>query len=89
MSAGLRLGYGPSVVRSLAKARAPALEGWSSVDDVAGHFGVVRDSVYRWIESRGLPAYKIRRLWKFKLSEVDTWVRAGGADAERPRKRRQ
>jgi hypothetical protein len=24
---------------------------------------------------------KIGRLWKFKLTEVDEWVRAGGADA--------
>jgi hypothetical protein len=36
--------------------------------------------VYRWREHRGLPAHRVGRLWKFKLSEVDDWVRAGGAD---------
>ncbi len=41
---------------------------------------VAKDSIYRWIEHRGLPTHKIGRLWKFKLSEVDEWVRAGGAD---------
>lgn len=56
-------------------------EPWVSVEDVAKHLGVVKDSVYRWIEHRGLPAHKIGRLWKFKLTEVDAWVRAGGADA--------
>ncbi len=56
-------------------------EAWSSVDEVARHLGVVKDSIYRWIEHRGLPAHKVGRLWKFKLSEVDAWVRAGGADA--------
>jgi excisionase family DNA binding protein len=55
-------------------------EPWSSVDDVAKHLGVAQDSIYRWIEARGLPAHKIGRLWKFKLSEVDGWVRAGGAE---------
>jgi hypothetical protein len=30
-------------------------------------------------QHRGLPAHKIGRLWKFKLSEVDEWVRPGGA----------
>ena len=30
----------------------------------------------------GLPAHRVGRLWKFKLSEVDDWVRAGGADDE-------
>ncbi len=56
-------------------------EPWSSVDEVAKHLGVAQDSIYRWIEGRGLPAHKIGRLWKFKLSEVDVWVRAGEAEA--------
>ena len=54
-------------------------EPWVSVEDVAAHLGVAKDSVYRWIEGKGLPAHKIGKLWKFKLSEVDVWVRAGGA----------
>ena len=57
-------------------------EPWASVEDVAKHLWVAKDSVYRWIETQGLPAHKIGRLWKFKLSEVDEWVRAGGADAD-------
>jgi excisionase family DNA binding protein len=55
-------------------------ERWSSVDEVAEHLGVARDTVYRWIEHRGLPAKKIGRLWKVKLSEVDGWVNVGGVD---------
>lgn len=54
-------------------------EPWVSVEDVAKHLSVAKDSVYRWIEHRGLPAHKVGRLWKFKLSEVDEWVRQGGA----------
>ncbi|MFH1532780.1 MAG: helix-turn-helix domain-containing protein [Pseudomonadota bacterium] len=53
-------------------------EPWMSVEDIAKHLGVAKDSVYRWIERRGLPAHKIGRLWKFNLKEVDDWVRAGG-----------
>jgi excisionase family DNA binding protein len=52
-------------------------EPWVSVEDVAKHLGVAKDSVYRWIDHRGLPAHKIGRPWKFKLSEVDNWVREG------------
>ncbi|WP_448873871.1 helix-turn-helix domain-containing protein [Desulfobulbus propionicus] len=59
----------------------PVQEPWVSVDVVANHVGIAKDTVYRWIESKGLPAHRIGRLWKFKLSEVDGWVRAGGADA--------
>ena len=61
-------------------------EPWASVEDVAKHLGIARDTVYRWIDSKALPAHKIGRLWKFKLSEVDEWVRSGGAsdDQETP-----
>jgi excisionase family DNA binding protein len=64
---------------SALRTRQATPERWVSVEDVAEHLGVVKDSIYRWIENRGLPAQKIGRLWKFKLSEVDAWVRAGGA----------
>jgi excisionase family DNA binding protein len=54
---------------------------------VALHVGVAKDTIYRWIETRTLPAHRVGRLWKFKLSEVDDWVRAGhaaDADAQPP-----
>ena len=57
-------------------------EPWVSVEDVARHLSVAKDSIYRRIDHRGLPAHKIGRLWKFKLSEVDAWVRAGGAGSK-------
>jgi len=57
-------------------------EPWVSVEDVARHLGVSTDTVYRWFEARRLPAHKIGRLWKFKLSDIDEWVRAGGAGVE-------
>ncbi len=57
-------------------------EPWASVEAVAKHLGVAKDSVYRWIDARKLPAHRIGRLWKFKLSEVDDWVRGVGAQEE-------
>jgi excisionase family DNA binding protein len=56
-----------------------------SVKDVARHLGVSHDTVYRWIEGKGLPAHKVGRLWKFKLADVDEWVRSGGASDEHAR----
>jgi excisionase family DNA binding protein len=63
----------------------PERESWVSVDVVANHVGIAKNTVYRWIESKGLPAHRIGRLWKFKLSEMDEWVRAGGADTNESR----
>src|SRR4051812_16856885 len=57
-----------------------AAERWVSVEEVGAHVGVRKDSIYRWIESRGLPAQKIGKLWKLKLSEVDAWMKASGAN---------
>ena len=57
-------------------------EPWVSVDVLAQHLGVTKDSVYRWIDRKGLPAKKVGKLWKFKLSEVDEWVRTGAASSK-------
>ncbi|SRR5574344_1759221 len=59
-----------------------SIEPWVTAEDVAQHLGVAKDTVYRWRERKGLPAHRVGRLWKFQLSEVDEWVRAGGADEE-------
>jgi excisionase family DNA binding protein len=75
-------------------------ERWVGVEDVATHLRVGKDSVYRWVESKGLPAHRVGRLLRFKLSEVDAWVQAGGGEGEtqiaaartsrtRPRKERR
>ena len=54
-------------------------ERWVSVQEVADHLGVNKDTIYKWIEVRGLPAHRVGRLWKFRLGEVDEWVHSGAA----------
>jgi excisionase family DNA binding protein len=54
---------------------------WLSVDEIGGYLGVTRDTIYKWISDKGMPAHKIGRLWKFKKDEVDAWVRTGGANS--------
>jgi excisionase family DNA binding protein len=64
-------------------------ESWISVEQIAEHLGVTRDSIYRWIDRKGLPAHRVGRLWKFQRAEVDEWVRAGGADENIERRREE
>jgi len=55
-------------------------ERWLSLAEIAAYLSVSRDSVYRWVEDRGMPAQKIGRQWKLKSDDVDAWVRSGQAD---------
>jgi excisionase family DNA binding protein len=52
---------------------------WMSVDEIAEYLGVSKDTVYSWVNDKGMPGYKVGRFWKFKRDDVDAWVRAGGA----------
>ena len=64
-------------------------ERWLSLDEIANYLGIKRDTVYKWIDRRKMPAHKVGSLWKFKRDEVDDWVRSGeagnGKDDRKPR----
>ena len=64
-------------------------EGWVGIAAVAAHLQVTRDSIYRWVDAKDFPAYRVGRLLRFRLSEVDEWVRRGSAeeDSDTPRAR--
>lgn len=47
---------------------------WLSVEDVSIYLGVNRETVYKWVSDKGLPAHKIGRLWKFRKADVEKWV---------------
>jgi excisionase family DNA binding protein len=55
-------------------------EPWSTLLEVAEHLQVAEETVHRWIRRKGMPGQRLGRNWRFKLSEVDAWVRAGGAN---------
>ena len=51
------------------------VERWCSMKEICEYLG----TVLAWIEKREMPATKIGRLWKFKISEVDAWMKSGVA----------
>jgi excisionase family DNA binding protein len=54
-------------------------EQWVSVDQVADHLNVKALTIYKWLERKHMPAHKVGRLWRFKITEIDEWVKSGGA----------
>lgn len=57
-------------------------EPWVNLEQVADHLTVSKDTIRNWIKEGLLPAYKVGNMYKFKLSEVDQWVREGRLDLE-------
>lgn len=54
-------------------------EPWVSVETVANHLQIQSCTIYKWLERKKMPACKVGRLWRFKLSEVDSWIANGKA----------
>ena len=65
------------------------IDRWLSVKEICEHLGVSQDTVYKWFDQQNMPAHKMGRLWKFKLDEVDEWVKAGGADNNKDQSQRK
>lgn len=51
---------------------------WIGLDEAAEYLGIKPVTLRKWIkEGKDVPAHKIGRLWKFKCSELDEWVKSG------------
>lgn len=52
------------------------IERWYSMNEISEYLGITRDTALSWIEKLGLLGVKIGRTWKFKISEVDAWMKS-------------
>ena len=55
-------------------------EKWIGLDETAIYLGISPVTLRDWIkkqDSNGIPAHKIGKLWKFKKTELDLWVKSG------------
>lgn len=52
-------------------------EKWVNLEDIAEHLSVSTDTVRNWIKDGKLPYYRAGKRYKFKISEVDEWLRNG------------
>ncbi len=74
----------PGQVPAGASGRMFMQERWLSVEEIAAHLGVNRDTIYKWLVRKKMPAHKVGRLWKFLASEIDQWVKGGKAAQVKP-----
>lgn len=52
-------------------------EKWVNLEDIAAHLSVSDDTVRTWVKDGKLPFYRAGKRYKFKITEVDKWVREG------------
>ena len=53
---------------------------WISIKEASLYMGVNKDTIRNWIKKgAGIPAHKIGKLWKFKKSELDDWIKSGNS----------
>ena len=45
-----------------------------SMPEIMKYLGISRDTALRWITTKKMPAHKVGKKWKFKVSEIDEWV---------------
>lgn len=57
-------------------------ERWLSVEEIAEHLGISKETVYRWLERSHIPAHKVGKQWRFLASEINEWVLKGKAAEE-------
>ncbi len=57
-------------------------EPWVSTKEISQHLGVTIETIRKWIKIGKIPCHRVGKLWKFKISEVDTWVMSGEAKDE-------
>ena len=53
---------------------------YHSMSEICKYLGISRDTALRWISTKNMPAHKIGKNWKFKISEIDEWIKSGQAE---------
>jgi excisionase family DNA binding protein len=66
-------------------------ERWRTAAEASEYLAISEATLQRWLSERNLPVHRVGRTLRFKLSEIDAWVRAGGAAERAPvaKKRRK
>ncbi len=56
---------------------------WIGIEEAANYIGVNKDTVRNWIKKEtDIPAHRVGKLWKFKKSELDLWIKSGKSAME-------
>lgn len=52
---------------------------WMTLIEMCEYLKVSRETILNWINKNSMPAHKVGRLWRFDATEIDVWIKSGGA----------
>lgn len=53
------------------------VEPWVTSEEICAYLRISANTLTRWLAVRGMPGHRIGRSLRFRLSEVDAWIKAG------------
>ena len=52
------------------------------IKELAEYMGIKKSTLYSWVHQKAIPHYKIGRLPKFDITEINTWIQGRKVKAE-------
>ncbi len=52
---------------------------WIGIEEASIYMDVNKDTIRNWIKKTDIPAHRVGKLWKFKKSELDDWIKSGNS----------
>ena len=51
---------------------------WISIEELSEYLGISAVTIRFWIRSgKDIPAARIGRQWRFRISDIDEWIKSG------------
>jgi excisionase family DNA binding protein len=54
------------------------METYLTVEELASHLKLAAQTIRRWVLNREIPFHKIKKVIRFRLSEIERWIENGG-----------
>ncbi|MCL2381204.1 MAG: helix-turn-helix domain-containing protein [Treponema sp.] len=54
------------------------MEMYLTIDELADYLKLAEQTIRRWVLNREIPFHKIRKVIRFRVSEIEKWINDGG-----------
>ena len=52
-------------------------DNYIGIEEASQYLGISVATLRSWLKQKDIPSHKVGKLWKFKRSELDTWINSG------------